>query len=100
MDRQQVINDLKTVLATRGGRRFIWRQLSQAGVFRASFVAGASDITAYNEGARNCGLALLGDIMSEVPGKFLIMQKEAIDDEQQRKDDEALAKVGRSDIDD
>jgi hypothetical protein len=100
MDRQQEINDLKTVLSTRAGRRYLWRLLGQAGVFRLSFVAGAPDATAFNEGARNLGRSVMAEIMDEAPNSFLAMQKEAIDDEQRRREEEALAKAGRSDTDD
>ena len=51
--------DLQTVLDSVQGRRFVWKLLCDAGVFRLSFVPGGTDSTAFNEGRRNQGLALL-----------------------------------------
>lgn len=86
MSRDQETNDLKSVLSTPAGRRFVWRQLAEAGVFRTSFVPLASDSTAYNEGRRSLGIALLAEITTETPHSYLLMQQEEIDNEQQRKE--------------
>lgn len=83
--REQEIGDLKKVMETPEGRRFIWRILGEAGVFRLSFVAGSPDATFFNEGARNNGLTLLNEIMTEVSGSFLLMQKEAIEHEEKQR---------------
>jgi hypothetical protein len=82
---EQEREDLQSVLDTPSGRRFVWhRVLGASGVFRSSFVAGAVDVTSFNEGSRNFGLILLADIMSQLPESFLLMQKEAIQDERKR----------------
>ncbi|BCS54773.1 hypothetical protein [Geobacter sp. SVR] len=96
--REQQIDDMKAVMSTPEGRRFIWRQLGEAGVFRPSFVAGSPDTTSFNEGSRNCGLLLLAEIMSEAPENFLIMQKEAIENERRNKK-ETDRNIGRGDFD-
>lgn len=83
---EQERKDLRAVLSTAEGRRFIWKMLGDAGVFRSSFVVGSPDTTAFNEGARNFGLVLLGAIMSDAPDKYLIMQKEAIDNDQKQRE--------------
>jgi hypothetical protein len=83
--RETELNDLKKVMEIPEGRRFIWRILGDAGVFQPSFRAGSPDLTAFNEGARNNGLTLLTEIMNNVPGSFLIMQKEAIDEQERQK---------------
>lgn len=86
LQREQEKKDLRAVMSTAAGRRFIWRLLENAGVFRSSFVTGAPDATAFNEGARNNGLALLGDIMNDASEKYLIMQKEAVSNDQKRRE--------------
>ncbi|OHD24864.1 MAG: hypothetical protein A2Y38_16135 [Spirochaetes bacterium GWB1_59_5] len=97
--REERFKDLQSVMSTMEGRRFIWRQLGETGVFRTSFVAGAADTTAFNEGSRNYGLRLLSEIMSELPDHYLIMQKEAVDNEQINKA-EVNRNTGHGDSDD
>lgn len=97
--REREIEDLKAVMGTKEGRRFIWRLLGQAGIFRPSFVAGSPDTTAFNDGARNQGLNLMAEVMSEAPKQFLTMQQEAMDDEQRRRDEDS-ADPDRGDSDD
>ena len=84
--KEQELNDLKTVMSTAAGRRFVWRILRDAGIFRPSFVGGDALATAFNEGSRNHGLIMLGEIMSELPASYLLMQKEAVENEQKQKD--------------
>ena len=83
-------NDLKQVMSTEGGRRFVWRQLSNAGLFTTSFVAGAGDLTAFNEGGRCKGLQLLNELMRVCPGSYLTMQKESMDNEQRERIEDQL----------
>lgn len=86
LQREQEVADLRAVMSTAAGRRFIWKMLGDSGVFSPSFVPGASDTTAFKEGARNFGLMLLGDITNEAPGQYLIMQKEAMDNDQKKRE--------------
>lgn len=99
LKREQQLIDLKEVMNMPEGRRFIWRILGESGVFRPSFVAGSTDITAFNEGSRNFGLALLTEIMAELPESFLIMQREAVNYEQLNKK-EVRDSEGQRDSDD
>jgi len=64
------------LMADRRGRRVVWRLLSDAGVFRAS-MAATPELTAFNEGRRATGLALLADISRLCPERFAEMQLEA-----------------------
>lgn len=68
-DRKQEIEDLKAVMSSPAGRRFIWRQLEQAGVYEACF-------TPESEGGRRIGLFLLHELITECPGEYLKMQSE------------------------
>jgi hypothetical protein len=57
------------------GRRIVWSLLGQAGVFRSS-MASAPELTAFNEGRRDIGLALLADITRLCPETYALMQAE------------------------
>jgi hypothetical protein len=67
--------DLLFVMDNERGRRFIWRILESAGVFRSSFDESAA-LMAFREGSRNIGLSLLAQITDTCPAQFLIMQEE------------------------
>lgn len=60
---QQNIADLRALLHTREGARFLSRLMDATGVFAISYVPGDSDATAFNEGARNVGLPIYADLM-------------------------------------
>ncbi|WP_339053867.1 hypothetical protein [Arsenophonus endosymbiont of Crataerina pallida] len=68
--------DLKHVMLSEQGRRFIWLQLTISGVFSSSF-SHDPYVTAFNEGNRNRGLALFNDIMTICPERYLLMAEEA-----------------------
>jgi len=72
----RAINDLRQILKTPEGRRFVWLQLERAGVFRASFTLNTAQ-TNFNEGARSVGLFLLADLMEAAPQVFYQMQRES-----------------------
>lgn len=77
--REREANELRWVLSTKQGRRFIWRQLSEAGVFQSSFNTNNA-VMAFNEGRRNAGLQLLSEVMDTCPERYTEMlteQKEA-----------------------
>lgn len=77
--REKEQNELRWIMSTKQGRRFIHRLLSRAGVFQSSFNTNAA-MMAFNEGNRNAGLQLLNDIMEACPERYTEMlaeQKEA-----------------------
>jgi hypothetical protein len=71
-------SDLRKVLGGPEGRRFVWRLMSEAGVFRSSFTGNSE--TFFREGKRNIGLMILGDVMVAQPDSFTVMQREAVND--------------------
>jgi hypothetical protein len=75
--RQQEINDFLWALSDARGRRLIWRYLTICGVYRSSHVLGAPDATAFNEGERNIGLQILGDIMDAKPEAYIEMMRDS-----------------------
>lgn len=69
----QEADDLRSVLATEQGRRFMWRLLTQTGVFKSTFTG--DNETFFLEGQRNIGLFLLQDIMGLCPERFTEMME-------------------------
>jgi hypothetical protein len=69
-NRLQELGDLKAILATPHGRRFVWKILQDARVLNSSFAANEL-VIAFNEGRRNVGLKLMADIM-EADAKALV----------------------------
>ena len=73
--RDQELDDLRNILDMSGGRNFIWRLLTECGVYRTSYTGEALE-TAYNEGKRQMGLWALEEIFSASPHTYALMQKE------------------------
>ena len=86
-ERDHELNDLRDVLSTRQGRRFVWKLLGMAGCFRLSFVYGEAETTAFNEGRRSLGLALMADVHEADAEKYVQMANEA-NGEARTKEDE------------
>lgn len=68
-------NDLRWVMGTKQGRRFMWRLLGKAGLFQPSFNTNSA-VMAFNEGNRNAGLTQLNDIMEACPERYTDMFNE------------------------
>ncbi len=73
---QRHADDVKTVMATESGRRFVWGLLEQAGVFQTTFRTD-TNTTMFLEGNRNAGLALFNDVFGICPDLYLKMAAEA-----------------------
>lgn len=74
------VDDLKWVMSNKRGRRVIHGVLERAGVWRLSFHTNALTM-AFNEGARNEGLAMLAKLNEHCPELYTLMLKEQKDDE-------------------
>lgn len=72
--RDQELADIKFLLSTDQGRRFIWRYLGICGVFKNSFT-GSSE-TFFNEGKRLIGTTLLTEVVASDPDSYLRMIKQ------------------------
>jgi hypothetical protein len=72
--RKQELADLRNILATEGGRRFVWRYLGKCGVFKSSFTGNSQ--TFFLEGSRNIGLQIMEDVMAADPDSYIKMAKE------------------------
>lgn len=77
--RQQEIGDLKWLMSSPRGRRFVWRLLDLSGPFRLSFDTNAMKM-AFQEGNRNMGNQLLNEVMNLCPELYPVMVKEQRND--------------------
>jgi len=77
--REVEINDLKWLMSSRRGRRIVWRLLELSGPFRISFDTNAMKM-AFNEGTRNLGNQLFGEVMTLCPEMYPVMVKEQQND--------------------
>ena len=68
--RKQEVADLKWLAGNVQGRRFIWRLLDRAGIYRSSFNHSGS-LMAFAEGKRDMGLFLLAEVSEASPNGFL-----------------------------
>lgn len=68
-ERKLRISDLRKILSTPEGRRFVWSELCRTKVFAPSFSLNSAQ-TSFNEGERSIGIALLADVMEAKPESF------------------------------
>jgi hypothetical protein len=79
--RLQRQEDYRWLMGDVRGRRFLWDLFGRAGLFRSS-MGLTPELTAFNEGRRDLGLALLADVMRLCPEQYGRMQAEAISKQQ------------------
>ena len=75
--RRQRALDMRSVMETPHGRRFVWRYLNEMGVFGAAYAPGDALATAYNEGRRGAGLSLQAELKRLCASHFVRMHAEA-----------------------
>jgi hypothetical protein len=73
VQRREVIAN---VMSTTYGRQWIWELLSNAHIFVTTFT-GEPHSSAFQEGQRAMGLALLADIMIHCPDQYIQAQRES-----------------------
>lgn len=70
-------DDVKMVMSTEYGRRFMHRLLVRAGIYALSYVPEAdSHHTSFREGQRNMGLWALAELEEACPESYFTMLKE------------------------
>lgn len=79
-------SDIKWLMASKRGRRIVWRLLDQAGLFRLSFNTNAMQM-AFAEGNKNAGLRILAQIHTLCPELYPTMVKEQTNDARNHDDD-------------
>lgn len=71
--REDVVRNL---MSTMQGREFVWNILEDCRIFSSTFNGDALQ-SAFNEGRRSAGLALLAAIMQSCPDQYIAAQREA-----------------------
>lgn len=71
--------DFKWLMGSKRGRRIVWRQLDQSGVFKLSFNTNAMAM-AFAEGNRNFGNRTLSLVHSTCPELYPVMVRENAND--------------------
>lgn len=74
VQRQEILTSLMSSIA---GRAWVWDLLTQCQCFATTFIPGAPDTSAFTEGRRSVGLAILGDIMLACPDHYITAAREA-----------------------
>lgn len=67
--RNQELDDVRQIVGTKAGQRFVNRMLAQCGVYRISYTGNAEQAV-FAEGQRNIGLMLLADLEEADPDAF------------------------------
>ena len=73
--RQQEAADFRWLMNDHRGRRLMWRLMAQCKVFEPSFNPHGG-VMNFNEGQRNVGLFLLGEVNQLCPALFPVMAAE------------------------
>lgn len=66
--------DLRFIMSTKTGRRFIWTMLGDSGLYQSSFTGNSE--TFFKEGLRQGGLRLLAHVTSACPDAYIKMIQE------------------------
>lgn len=73
--RQVEAADWKWLMASKQGRRIVWRLLDKAGIYRTSFTGNSE--TFFKEGMRNMGLFIVAEIQAHSPEAYALMLTES-----------------------
>ena len=68
-------DDMRYILSTKSGRRFIWNLLGECGVFQCSFDGSSKPF--FKEGERNVGLKILVRLNDADPQAYVTMINES-----------------------
>lgn len=69
------LDEMRQIVSTKIGRRFIWNLLCECGIFQSSF--DGSSRTFFKEGERNVGLKILTKLHDAHPEAYGTMVKES-----------------------
>lgn len=69
--------DLECILSTIQGRRFVWKQLTEAGCFRLDWEADKHGFNDFCTGRRSLGLKLMAEVHALDPALYTQMAREA-----------------------
>ncbi len=77
LERLQRADDMRTVMGTTEGRRFVWRLLNEAGLFSSSYT-GEAISGAFSEGKRAFAVRLMADLQLESRDAYVRMVAERL----------------------
>jgi hypothetical protein len=75
LELQNEVQDFQWLMSSKRGRRIVHRLLAKAGMYRSSFNQSGS-VTAFNEGQRNVGLALMALIEAYCWDQYILLLQE------------------------
>lgn len=78
--REDELDGIRELLNTRRGRRWVWKVLDHAGTTKLSF-NGDPNWAVFNDGRRDVGQLVWADVMDANPDAYVLMRKEAKEDE-------------------
>lgn len=83
--RDQELNDLRTILATEQGKRFLMRLINRSNYLQTTYAGGAhmSDF-AFMEGRRDFGVYIIGEITLVDSDAWLDMQKQHFEETKEK----------------
>lgn len=73
--REKELEDIRMILSTVSGRRFIWRYLDKCGLFKTSWHPSAQ--IHFLEGKRSVALELMADIVEADQNSFIKLMSES-----------------------
>lgn len=83
--RERELNDIRSLLGRREGRRLLWRIFERAHLFETTFT-GDGIGGAFKEGERNVGLFVFSELMEGAPERFQEMMNESSIDAKKEKE--------------
>lgn len=83
----QRLEDVRAVMSTPAGRRWVWRLLESTGVWGASFTGDALS-GAHAEGRRFVGVALMAELQRDAEDAYVRMVVERLQENAQRRGEE------------
>lgn len=75
----QEVEDLRGILATYGGRSFVWSLLADCGVYADTHRGEHTHDAAYVSGKRAIGLSLIEKVFTADPNAYTVMRLESSD---------------------
>lgn len=75
IERQAEQEDLRKVMSTKNGRRFVYRLIERAGIHRTTFRESPTE-SAFLEGQRDFGIFIEAEVNAACPNHYLTMLKE------------------------
>lgn len=77
LERLQRADDMRAVMGSVEGRRFVWRLLNESGLFGSSYT-GEAISGAYGEGRRAVAVKLMADLQAESRDAYVRMVAERL----------------------